>query len=118
MAKVELTVSQIMNLGLWDRVCEYKGWNPYILNEGRIDEDEVVTFDDTFEKPKEPLPSEDIVFQCRKCEHHLYVTIDIEILRRLAKSNCPNCGREYEDNLLLVGVGNAEEDRDKFKWME
>lgn len=50
MAVIELTVKQIMNLGLWDKVCEYKGWEPYILSEGRIDEDELVMFDDTFEK--------------------------------------------------------------------
>lgn len=50
MAKIELKVRQIMNLGLWDKVCEHKGWNPYILREGRIDEDELVEFDDEFEK--------------------------------------------------------------------
>lgn len=50
MARVNLQVRNIMNLGLWDKVCEYKGWNPWILNEGRISEDEWVEFDDTFEK--------------------------------------------------------------------
>lgn len=50
MAKIELTVRQIMNLGIWDKVCEYKGWSPYILNEGRISEDEKVTFDDEFKR--------------------------------------------------------------------
>lgn len=55
MAKTELTVRQIMNLGLWDRVCEYKDWNPYILNEGRISEDEIVEFDDEFKKPDKSL---------------------------------------------------------------
>ena len=50
MSKVELTVRQIKNLGLWAEVCDYKGWNPYMLNEGRISEDEIVEFDDKFEK--------------------------------------------------------------------
>ena len=53
MDKVSMTVRQIMNLDLWDRVCEYKGWNPYILNEGLISEDEIVEFDDKFEKEEE-----------------------------------------------------------------
>lgn len=53
MAEITMTVRQIMNLGLWDKVCEYKGWNPWILNEGRIGENESVTFNDTFEKPEE-----------------------------------------------------------------
>lgn len=53
MAKVSLQVRSIMNLGLWDKVCEYKGWNPWILNEGRISDNEWVEFDDTFEKVEE-----------------------------------------------------------------
>lgn len=48
MAHIELTVKQIMNLGLWDKVCAYKGWSEWILNEGRIDENEIVEFDDEF----------------------------------------------------------------------
>lgn len=50
MAKISLTVKQIMNLGIWDKVCEYKKWNPYILNEGLIDENEIVEFDDEFKQ--------------------------------------------------------------------
>lgn len=46
MSKVKLTVRQIMNLGLWEKVCEQKNWNPYILNEGLISEDEIVEIDD------------------------------------------------------------------------
>lgn len=53
MAKIELTVKQIMNLGLWDKVCEYKGWNTWILNEGQIDENDLVEFDDAFKKEVE-----------------------------------------------------------------
>lgn len=50
MTETTLTVRQIMDLGLWEKVCEYKGWNEWILNEGRISEDEEVTFNSTFEK--------------------------------------------------------------------
>lgn len=50
MSKVEMTVRQIMHLGLWDKVCEYKGWNPYCLNEGLIDYDEMIEFDTEFKK--------------------------------------------------------------------
>lgn len=53
MSKVEMTVGQIMELGLWDNVCKYKGWNPYILNEGLVAKDEIVEFDTTFEKEPE-----------------------------------------------------------------
>ncbi|MEK4824594.1 hypothetical protein NSS71_08545 [Niallia sp. FSL W8-0951] len=55
MAKIELTVKQIMNLGLWDKVCDYKGWEPWILNEGRIDENELVEFDDEFKKEEKEI---------------------------------------------------------------
>lgn len=48
MAKVKMTVRQIMDLGLWEKVCSYKGWDCYILNEGRISEDEIVEFDSQF----------------------------------------------------------------------
>jgi len=50
MAEIELTVKQITNLGLWDKVCEYKGWDEWIIKEGKINEDELVTFDDEFKK--------------------------------------------------------------------
>lgn len=53
MAEITMTVRQILNLGLWDKVCEYKDWSPWSLNEGKIDEDELVTFDDTFVKAEE-----------------------------------------------------------------
>lgn len=50
MAKIKLTVRQILNLGLWDQVCDYLGWEPHIIREGRIDYDDLVEFDDAFEK--------------------------------------------------------------------
>lgn len=48
--KTELTVRQIVDLGIWSQVCDYKGWNPYCINEGQIDYDEIVEFDSEFKK--------------------------------------------------------------------
>lgn len=48
MAIVRLQVKTIRNLGLWDKVCEYKNWSPWTFNEGRISEDEWIEFDDQF----------------------------------------------------------------------
>src|SRR5690606_4353672 len=56
LAEITMTVRQIMNLGVWTKVCEYKNWSPWILSEGQIEEDELVTFDDTFEKPELKYP--------------------------------------------------------------
>ena len=53
MANIELTVKQIMNLGLWEKVCEYKGWETYIVNEGGISVDDLVEFDDEFKKEED-----------------------------------------------------------------
>ena len=50
MSKVTMTVKQIMDLGLWDKVCEYKNWDVWILNEGKIDSSEEVEFDTEFKK--------------------------------------------------------------------
>jgi hypothetical protein len=45
-----MTVKQIFDLGLWDKVCEYKGWNSWCYSEGQIDSDEIVEFDSEFKK--------------------------------------------------------------------
>lgn len=50
MSKVSMTVQQIKDLGLWDKVSEYLGINPWALNEGQIDNDEVLEFDTEFKK--------------------------------------------------------------------
>ena len=67
--KTTLTVRQIMDLGLWDKVCEYKGINPWALNEGLIAEDEVIEFDSEFKT-------------------------DEELENRNNKCFCPNCGNK------------------------
>jgi len=46
MSLIKLRVKNIKNLGLWNRVCEYRNWN----NWTPIDDEEVVEFDDRFVK--------------------------------------------------------------------
>lgn len=55
MSKVSMSVKEIWDLGLWDNVCEYKDWNPWIRNEGQISDDEIVEFDSKFEKEDEVI---------------------------------------------------------------
>ena len=58
MSKVSMTVKQIMELGLWDKVSEYLGINPFALNEGQISINEVLEFDTEFKKPEKVLQNE------------------------------------------------------------
>lgn len=48
MSMVSMTVKQIKDLGLWDKVCEYKGINPWAINEGIMDYDDIIEFDTEF----------------------------------------------------------------------
>lgn len=48
MAEITLTAKTIQNLGLWNKVCEFKGWD--YLSADRVDDNEMITFDDTFQK--------------------------------------------------------------------
>lgn len=48
MSKVSMTVQQITDLGLKDKVFEYLGINPYALNEGQIGYDSILEFDTEF----------------------------------------------------------------------
>lgn len=56
---VKLTVRSIMNLGLWGRLCEYKGWDKLIVREGLISPDSEVEFDDEFLK-KDEVPIDEL----------------------------------------------------------
>ena len=40
-----LTVREIMDAGLWNRVCEIKGYNPWAVNEGLMGGDDTITLD-------------------------------------------------------------------------
>lgn len=48
MSLVTMTVKQLKDLGLWESVRRYKGYNPYVLNEGLMDMDSEVTFESNY----------------------------------------------------------------------
>ncbi|XZN14429.1 hypothetical protein ACSW9O_15290 (plasmid) [Clostridium perfringens] len=50
MSNVKMTVQQIKDLGLWDKVCDYKGINPWSTNEGLINYDDIIEFDTEFKE--------------------------------------------------------------------
>lgn len=85
MAETTLTVRQIMDLGLWQKVCDYKDWNQYILADGKIDENELVTFDSEFKKVSDPL---DI-------NHELAEFLHTELCNH---NHTDGCGWFYEGN--------------------
>ena len=58
MSKISMTVKQIIELGLWDKVSKYCGIDYYALNEGQISINEVLEFDTEFKKPEKELPNE------------------------------------------------------------
>lgn len=74
MNKVRMTVRQTIELGLWDRVVEYLGWDPYVVAEGRVELDEVIEFDSDFKKEEKELSKEtkkmilDCVLDCENPE--------------------------------------------------
>lgn len=53
MSMVSMTVRQIFDLKLWDKVCKYKGINSYAVNEGLIGYDDIIEFDTEFKKVEE-----------------------------------------------------------------
>ena len=54
----------------------------------------------------------DIIFQCRKCQHLLYIDIknfiDKEIYDDMKA--CDNCGEDPEGNWILYGSSNYDKD--------
>lgn len=50
MSIITMTVKQLQDLGIWESVLEYKGYNPYVLNEGLMDEDSLVTFESNYKE--------------------------------------------------------------------
>lgn len=42
---IKATVSELIDSGKWGEFCAWKGWDVWIVNEGRIDGDEVVEWD-------------------------------------------------------------------------
>ena len=58
MSTASLSVRQIMDLGIWDKVCECNGINPYAINEGLMEYDEIIQFDTEFKKDVEKVDRE------------------------------------------------------------
>lgn len=56
-----------------------------------------------------------LVFECRKCEHQLYVDVNSHVNLNLVntidnianKYPCPNCGEEPYENWILVGSADS-----------
>lgn len=49
----------------------------------------------------------DLIFECRKCEHNLYV--NPKKVRKILTTDCPNCGEEADGNWKLIGEGIFKE---------
>jgi transcription elongation factor Elf1 len=59
----------------------------------------------------------EIIFKCRKCEHHLFVeVITLKAMHKVSKYECPNCGEEGNENWILVGIGNSEDQKDEYNF--
>ena len=56
----------------------------------------------------------DLVFQCRKCGHLLFITgtpeVQIKKIKKLIKIECPNCGEERYANWTFVRMGNYDKE--------
>ncbi|WP_340032559.1 hypothetical protein NSQ20_11890 [Paenibacillus sp. FSL K6-1122] len=63
------------------------------------------------------MDNNEVVFECIKCEHHLFVeNISLELIDKVSGMDCPNCGQRAYGNWILVGLGNSEKQRDDFNW--
>lgn len=53
-----------------------------------------------------------IVFKCRKCEHEIYMpcaakmVLNLRVLNKLSKADCPQCGEQGYENWILKGVSD------------
>ena len=43
----------------------------------------------------------DYIFQCKKCEHIVYV----HNINKFLKQECPECGEEFQGNWIFIGIG-------------
>jgi len=102
MSKVSMTVKQIVELGLWDKVAEYLGINIYALNEGQISDNEVLEFDTEFKKSKKDLPNK--------------FTSECFVLRNtdgeFCYGECSGKGMYFDE----AEKWNSEEDVSRFIW--
>ena len=40
--KIIVTVSEAIEKGYWDRICDWRGWNVWAGNDGRMDSEEAI----------------------------------------------------------------------------
>lgn len=113
MSKVSMTVKQIKELGLWDKVSEFCGINPWALNEGRISENEVLEFDTEFKKPVIEIP--------KSFNGECYIIMDAR--GNFVYGECEEAGNDFEmaqkfndfDGAMRFINHNEEYDSDHWK---
>lgn len=59
---------------------------------------------------------QDLIFDCKKCGHHLYITDGMTksgayIRNVLKKTDCPNCGEEAYELWIFTRNGNFEREQ-------
>lgn len=54
----------------------------------------------------------DIILQCKKCDHLIYINWKKFISDYILRDNhdCPECGEDGYENWILIGTGNFAED--------
>lgn len=55
---ISLTASEAIDRGIWDELCELRGWNVWIVNEGRMPSDEEITLTEDEARKLGLLPKE------------------------------------------------------------
>lgn len=54
--------------------------------------------------------NKDVIFECRKCQHNLYVTrLTPWWIDKLVDRDCPRCGEEGYRLWTFVGFGKIED---------
>lgn len=51
-----------------------------------------------------------IVFQCKKCEHQLYMleeSLSAKAMEKLSMRDCPACGEEGYENWIVIGTADS-----------
>ena len=57
MSNIKMTVKQCIDLGLWEKYCNWSNTNQYAINEGLIDYDNIIEFDSEFKKQEKDIES-------------------------------------------------------------
>lgn len=59
------------------------------------------------------------VFICRKCNHHLFAEyIDLKSIEVVLNHDCPRCGEDAYQNWILSHIGNSDDEKDNYKWVD